>query len=90
MSQKNFVSPDTEFYTQAIERAWQEGRAMWKRNLYPGRRLQSHLDEVSRRLLHKDKRSNPVQLMEAFFKDIVRLYDATLGVLWLRDQDPVV
>lgn len=43
----NFVNRDIGFHTQAIERAWQEGRAICKRARLLGPNLHPHLDEVS-------------------------------------------
>lgn len=63
----NFVNPNTGFHTQAIERAWIEGKAFIKRGRYPKNNLQSHLDEVSCRMLRRD---HPDGLFTAFMHGI--------------------
>lgn len=67
----HFVNPNTGFHTQAIERAWIEGKAFIKRARYPTVNLQSHLDEVSWRML---RRNHPDGLFSAFLHDIRDCY----------------
>jgi len=64
---RNFVNPKTGYHTQAIERAWIEGKAVIKRARYPTVDLQSHLDEVSWRMLRKNHNEG---LFAAFLRDI--------------------
>lgn len=68
----NFVNPTTGYHTQAIERAWIEGKAVIKRTRYPTINLQSYLDEVSWRML---RRGHPDGLFSAFMRDIRDCYN---------------
>lgn len=72
---RNFVDPVSGYHTQAIERVWQEGKAWIRRARGGGPMLQSHLDEVSWRLRH---RNGNISLMEAFLRDVKKYYTTDL------------
>ena len=51
---RNFVNSENGFHTQSIERMWQEGKAHVKRGRGASSLLQSHLGEVSWRILRQN------------------------------------
>ncbi len=51
----HYVDPITGIHTQAVERAWVEVRAWWRRTRGNRTHMQSHLDAMSSFMLHRDK-----------------------------------
>ena len=71
----NFVDPWTKFHTQAVERAWIEGKEWMRRARGPKATLQSHLDFLSWRLLRSGrKNSNTHDLFKEFWNDVHDLF----------------
>ncbi len=68
---KNYVNPETGFHTQAIERAWLEGKKWFSRARSAGPHLQSHLDLICWRAY---RRNNPNGLLGAFLEDVRDYY----------------
>ena len=61
--------------TQSIERKWLEGKAFTRRAWGGGPLLQSHVDEISWRLLHKNSEEG---LLAAFLRDVKQYYTTTM------------
>lgn len=72
---RNYINPVTGFHTQAIERAWKEGKAWLHHARHAGPYLQNHLDEVSWRAY---RRHHPSGLFGAILEDIHRHYSVEL------------
>ncbi len=69
---KRCVNPKNGVYTQGIERAWVEGKAIMKRHRRTTNLLQSHLDELSRR---KRNRDSVTLLISTFWKNVYRVHE---------------
>ena len=70
---RNYVDPDTGFYTQAIERAWADAKSYIKRARGGGPLLQSHLDELVWRKAN-DGIDNPDKLFPSFWRDVYNVF----------------
>ena len=71
--ERNYVDPESKAHTQAIEKAWDRAK-MWMRTSRGNTTLlQSHLDEVSWRLLHRDVPE--AELFERFLRDVKQVHE---------------
>ena len=70
---RNYVDPETGAHTQAIERQWLEVRAWLRKSRGNRTHLQSHMDEISWRALHRDKK-NDWALLDQLIVDIMNLH----------------
>lgn len=69
---KRLVHEESSANTQGIERAWVDVKAFFKRSRGNTVLLQSHLDEVAWRNLHRSE-SNSLDLIETFLRDFKRM-----------------
>ncbi len=71
--EKEFISEEG-WHTQSIKRKWLEGKAFTRRSRGGGPLLQSHLDEISWWLLHKNSKG----LLAVFLRDVKQYYTTTM------------
>lgn len=66
---ENYVDPVTGTHTQGVERQWVEVKAWWRRSHVNKALLQSHVDELAWRALHRD-RGHSMALFEQFLAHV--------------------
>lgn len=71
-----YVDPNTGAHTQVVERMLVEIKACWRRSRGICRLLQSHIDEVAWRALHRDKDAS-MELLHQFLDDIKKVHTST-------------